>query len=159
MRNRTLCSVLFISLKTTMEKTRFDVRNVLDGRTHFVRVWRKILFASLVRDKHSILLLLYPLYLFFPLYFVTIPCAFFENYSPPQIRCTHFPNTCAPTFGRLSFHGNEIYTLFLFILYGTYVVTVSSLIKLFFFERGHPVVVYHQCILYRQYTIYRKPDA
>ena len=46
-----MCSVLVVSLKTTMEKTRYDVRNVSDGCTHFVMVWRKILFVSLVRDK------------------------------------------------------------------------------------------------------------
>jgi hypothetical protein len=33
--NKTLnvCSVLVVSLKTTVEKTRFDVRNVSDART------------------------------------------------------------------------------------------------------------------------------
>jgi hypothetical protein len=46
-----VCSVLVITLKTTMEKTRYDVQNVSDGRTHFLLVWRKILFVSLVRDK------------------------------------------------------------------------------------------------------------
>ena len=50
-------AVLVISLKTTMEKTRYDVRNVSDGRTHFVLVWRKILFVSLVRDKHCFVLI------------------------------------------------------------------------------------------------------
>jgi len=46
MSNKTLnvCSVLVVSLKTTMEKTRYDVRNVSDGRTYFVLVWRKSLF-------------------------------------------------------------------------------------------------------------------
>ena len=60
-----VCSVLVVSLKTTMEKTRYDVRNVSDGRTHFVLVWRKILFVSLVRYKHRFVLSLYPLYLYF----------------------------------------------------------------------------------------------
>jgi len=60
-----VCSVLVVSLKTTMEKTRYNVRNVSDGRTHFVLVWRKSLFVSLVRDKHCFVLSLYPLYLFF----------------------------------------------------------------------------------------------
>jgi hypothetical protein len=36
------------------------VRNVSDGRTHFVLVWRKILFLSLVRDKHCFVLSFYP---------------------------------------------------------------------------------------------------
>jgi len=59
-----VCFVLVVSLKTTMEKTRYDVRNVSDGRTHFVLVWRKILFVSLVRDKHCFVLSLYLLYFF-----------------------------------------------------------------------------------------------
>ena len=67
MSNKTLnvCSVLVVSLKTTVEKTRFDVRNVSDGRTHFVPVWRKSLFVSLVRDKHCFVLSLYHLHLYF----------------------------------------------------------------------------------------------
>ena len=32
-----------------------------DGRTHFVLVWRKILFVSLVRDKHGFVFSLYPM--------------------------------------------------------------------------------------------------
>ena len=65
MRNKTLivCSVLVVSLKTTMEKTGYDEWNVSDGRTHFVLVWRKILFESFVRDKQCFILSLYPLYL------------------------------------------------------------------------------------------------
>jgi len=68
MRNKTLivCSVLVISLKTMMEKTRYDVRYVSDGHTHFVLVWRKMLFVSrLVGDKHCFVLSLFPLYLYF----------------------------------------------------------------------------------------------
>ena len=64
-----MCSVLAVSLKTTMEKTRYDVRNVSDGRTQFVLVWSKILFVSLVRDKHCFVLSLYPLYFYFILFF------------------------------------------------------------------------------------------
>jgi len=30
----------------------YDVRNISDGPTHYVLVWRRILFVSLVRDKH-----------------------------------------------------------------------------------------------------------
>jgi len=48
-----------------METNGYDVRNVSDGRTHFVLVWRKILFVSLVRDKHCFVLSLYLLYYFF----------------------------------------------------------------------------------------------
>ena len=58
-----MSSVLVVSLKTTMEKSGYDVRNISDGRTHFLLVWRKILFVSLVRDKHSFVLSLYPFYL------------------------------------------------------------------------------------------------
>jgi hypothetical protein len=90
-----VCSVLVVSLKTTLEKTRYNVRNVSDGRTNFVLEWRKSLFVSLVRDKHCFVLSLYPLYLYFFLYFVTILCTFFVNYSPPHIR-----NTRAPNLGR-----------------------------------------------------------
>jgi hypothetical protein len=66
MRNKTpiLCSVLVVSLKTTTEKTGYDVRYVSDGRTHFVLVWRKILFVRLGRDKHCFVLSFYPLYLY-----------------------------------------------------------------------------------------------
>jgi hypothetical protein len=41
----------------------------------------------------------------FFLYFVTVLCASFVNYSPTQIR-----NTCAPNLGRWSFCWNEFYT-------------------------------------------------
>jgi hypothetical protein len=63
MRNKRLivCSVLVVSLKTTMEKSGYDLRNIVEGRTYFVLVWRKILFVSLVRDKHCVILSWYPL--------------------------------------------------------------------------------------------------
>jgi hypothetical protein len=51
-----VCSVLVVSLKTTVEKSGYDVRNIADGRTHGVLVWRKILFVRLVRDKHCVVL-------------------------------------------------------------------------------------------------------
>ena len=89
-------SVLVVSLTTTMEKTRYDVRNVSDGRTHYVLVWRKILFVSLVRDKHCFVLIFILCICIF-LYFVTIPFAFCENYLPPQIRRTHLPKLGAFT--------------------------------------------------------------
>jgi len=54
-----VCSVLVVSLKATSEKSGYDVRNISDGRTHFVLVQRKILFVSLVRDKHCFVLPLY----------------------------------------------------------------------------------------------------
>jgi len=64
-RNKTLivCTVLVVSLKTTMEKSGYDVRNISDGRTYFVLVWRKILFVKLVGYKHCFVFSLYPLYL------------------------------------------------------------------------------------------------
>jgi len=67
MRNKTLIvySVLVVCLKATMEKTRYDVRNVSDGRTHCVLVWREILFVSHIRDKHCFVLNLYPSYWYF----------------------------------------------------------------------------------------------
>jgi hypothetical protein len=117
--------VLVISIKTTMEKTGYDVRNVSDGRTHFMLVWRKIWFVSLVRHKHCFVLSFYPLYLlFYFLYFVTILCAIFVNYSPTQIR-----NMCAPNLGIRSFFETNFARIFLFIIYDVYVETVSSLIK------------------------------
>ena len=49
-----------------------------------------------VGDEHCFVLSLYPLNLyFFFVFFVTILCAVFVNYSPPQIR-----STCAPNLGR-----------------------------------------------------------
>jgi hypothetical protein len=38
-----------------------NVRNIADRRAHIVLAWRKILFVSLVRDKHGVVLSLYPL--------------------------------------------------------------------------------------------------
>jgi hypothetical protein len=86
-----VCSVLVVSLKTAMEKSENDVRNIADGRKHCVLVWRKNLFVSLVRGKHGVFLSLYPLYL--QLFkFCNYFCAFCVNYSPPQIRKTFAPN-------------------------------------------------------------------
>jgi hypothetical protein len=127
----TVSSVLVVSLKTTVEKTRYDVRNVSDGLTHFLLVWRKILFVSLVRDEHCFVLSLYPLYLYFFPYFVIL-CTFFVNYLPPQIRRIHL--FILGTRMRL-IGGDEAFTeinftrLFLFIMYDVYVANVSSLIK------------------------------
>ena len=90
-----LCSVLVVSPKTTMEKNRYYVRNVSDGPTHFVLVWRKTLFVVLVRDKHCFLFLVCILCICIFFYFVTSLCAFCVNYSPRQIG-----NTCAPNLGR-----------------------------------------------------------
>ena len=41
---------------------RIHVRNISDGRTNFVLVWRKILFVSLFKDKHCFVLSLHRLY-------------------------------------------------------------------------------------------------
>jgi hypothetical protein len=56
-----VCSVLAVCLKITMEKSGYDLRNMADGRKHFVLVWRKILFVSLFRDKQCVVLSLYHL--------------------------------------------------------------------------------------------------
>jgi hypothetical protein len=54
------------SLKTTVEKSEYDERNISDGRrTHFMLAWREILFMSIVRDKHCVVLILYNLELQF----------------------------------------------------------------------------------------------
>jgi hypothetical protein len=82
-----VCSLLVVPLKTTMEKSRYDVQNISDERTHCVLVRRKILFVNLVKDKHCFV---FPLHLQF-FKFCNYHCAFWVNYSPPQIR-----NTCAP---------------------------------------------------------------
>ena len=91
----TVCFVLVVSLKTTMEKTRYDVRNVSDGRKHFVLVWRKILFVSLSGINTVLFLVCILCICIFFVCFLTILCVFFVNYSPPQIR-----NMCAPNMGR-----------------------------------------------------------
>jgi hypothetical protein len=80
-----VCNALVVFLKTTMEKSGYDVRNISDGRTHFVLVWRKLLFVILVRDKLAYCFV-YILCICNFFIFVTILCAFCANYSPPQIR-------------------------------------------------------------------------
>jgi hypothetical protein len=54
-----VCAVLVFSLKTTVEKSGYNVRNVSDARTYFVLVWKKILFVKLVGDKHLFVSSLY----------------------------------------------------------------------------------------------------
>ena len=101
--------------------------------TYFVLVWRKILFVSLVRDKHCFVLSSH--HLFFFLYFVTIPCAFCENYLPLQIRCTYLPKlgTCVHLlWGDEVLMETNFTPVFLFVMYFIYVAIVSSLIKLSF---------------------------
>jgi len=58
-----VCSVLVVSGKTTMEKSGYNVRNISDGRTHCVLVWRKIWLVSFFWDKRCFVLSMYPLYL------------------------------------------------------------------------------------------------
>jgi hypothetical protein len=132
-----VCSVLVVSLKTTLEKTRYDVRNVSHGRTHFVLVWRKRLFVSLVRDKHCFVLSLYPLYLYFFFFiFCNFSFTFFVNYSPPQIRCAYLPilgTRMRLIWGDKAFTEINITRLFLFIMYDVYVASVTSLIKLSYY--------------------------
>jgi hypothetical protein len=55
--------VLVVYLKTTIEKSGYDMRNISDGCAYFVLIWRNILFVRLVSDKHFFVLNLYPLYL------------------------------------------------------------------------------------------------
>ena len=85
-----MCTVLVVSLKTTMEKSGYDVRNISDGRTYFVLVWRKILYVKLVGDKHCFVLSCNLCVCNF-LNFVNILWAFCVNYLPPKIK-----NTCTP---------------------------------------------------------------
>jgi len=54
-----ICKILVVFLKTTVEKTGYDVPNVSDGRTLFRLVWREILLVCLLRDKHCFVLSLY----------------------------------------------------------------------------------------------------
>jgi len=108
-----VCTVLVVSLKTKKEKNGYDMRNISDGRTHLVLVWRKILFGSHVRDKHCFVRCI----LCICLNAVTILYAFCVNYSPPQIR-----NTCE------AFMETNVTHVFLLLIYDVYVTTVSSLI-------------------------------
>jgi hypothetical protein len=68
----------------------------------------------------------------FFLYVVTILCAFFVNYSPPQIRRTYLPilgtRVCL-IWGDEAFTETNFIPVFLFIMYDVYVATISSLIK------------------------------
>jgi hypothetical protein len=81
--NKTLiiCTVLVVSLKTTMEMSEYYVRHVSDGRDHVVLVWKMILFVNLVRDKQCFVLSLYPLYLIFlhSLNIIFFLCKFFTS--------------------------------------------------------------------------------
>jgi hypothetical protein len=105
---RWLYSLMVVSFKTTVEKTGYDKRTLSDGRTNFVLVWRKILFVTLVIDKHCFVLCLLPFVFVFS-YFVTILCAFFVYYSITQIR-----NTCAPNLANMKLFLNEIFPHFSF---------------------------------------------
>jgi len=47
-------------------KNGYEVQNISDGHMHFILVWRKILFVSLVRDKHCLFLVcILCIYIFF----------------------------------------------------------------------------------------------
>jgi hypothetical protein len=73
-----------------MQESGYDVRNISDGCTYFVLVWRNILSASLLRDKHCFVWRCILSICNF-LNSVTFLCALCVNYSPPQIM-----NTCVP---------------------------------------------------------------
>ena len=78
------------------------------------------------QDKRCFTLILYSLC------FVTTPCAFRENYSPPQIRRTHLPKLGTPVcliWVDEAFTETNFTPVFLSIMYDIYVATVSSLIK------------------------------
>jgi len=133
MSNKTLnvCSVLVVSLKTTVEKTRYDVRNVSDGRTNFVLVWRKSLWA--LSGINTVLFLVCILCICISFVFCNYSFTFFANYSPPQIRRTHLPilgTRMRLIWGDETFMETNFTRFFLFIMYDVYVATVSSLIKL-----------------------------
>jgi hypothetical protein len=119
-----VCSALVVFLKTTMKKTGKDMRNVSEGCAHLVLVWRKILFVSLVRDRTTVLFIVYILCICNFLSFVTILCVFCANYSPPQIR-----NTCVPKWGGEAFMKMNFTYPFLFVMYDVRTTAVSSLIK------------------------------
>jgi len=137
MSNKTLivCSVLVVSLKTTVEKTRYDVRNVSDGCTHFVRYGGRFCLGAL-SGINIVLFSVCILCICILFVFCNYSFTFFVNYSPPQIRRTHFP-----TLGKRIrlIWGDEAFTevnfihLFLFIMYDVYVANVSSLIKLSYY--------------------------
>jgi hypothetical protein len=121
-----VCSVLVVSLNTTMEKIGYVVRNVSDGRTQCVQICRKILFVKLFRDKHCSVLFI--VFIFFICNFfnsVTILCEFCVNYSNPQIR-----NTRARLIrGYDAFNGTTFTQVFLFLIYDVYVTIVCTLNK------------------------------
>ena len=118
-----MCTVLVVSLKTTMEKSRYNVRSISDGRPHFVLVWRKILLLSLVRDKHCFVFILYPCICNF-LNSITILCAFCVNYSLPKLG-----TRVRLIRGCEDFTEKNLTHVFLFLIYDVHVTTVSSLIK------------------------------
>jgi hypothetical protein len=104
-----VCSELVVSLKTTMEKSGYDVRNISDGRTHTVCWYGGRFWLWAFSGINTGLFLVYVLCICNLLNSVTILCDFCVNYSPPQIR-----NTFAPSWGILSSKGNEFYTLLSF---------------------------------------------
>ena len=122
------CVVVVICPKSALEKNGYHVLNASDGSTHFVLVWRKILFVSFVRDKHCFVHSFVSLHLWFE-HSATFLRVFRVNYSPPQIR-----NRCAPTGVHLirgyeAFKETIVKRVFLLLMYDIYVTTVSSLIK------------------------------
>ena len=56
-----MCTVLVVSLKTTMGKSGCDVQNVSDGRTHFVL--EEDFVCESCHGKHCFVLSLYPFHL------------------------------------------------------------------------------------------------
>jgi len=94
-------SVLLVSLKTTMEKTKNEVRNVSNGPQTLSWCGGKFCLWALSGINIVLFLFCILCICIFFLYFITIPCAFCEKYSPSQIR-----NICQPNLGRWSFYWN-----------------------------------------------------
>jgi hypothetical protein len=80
-----VCSVLVVSLKTAMEKSGYNARNILDWCEHCVLVWRKMLFVSLVRDPRC-----------FVLSFIICSCNSFKFCRPNCLLCFLFQLSTSP---------------------------------------------------------------
>jgi len=128
-----------------MEKTRYDVRKIFQMGAHSWCWYGGRFCLWTLSGINSVLFLFCILCILHFLYFVNIPCASCEKYSPPQIRHTNFPKL--GTRVRLIW-GDEAYTetnftpVFLFVMYDVYVATVSSFIKLSFscvFEKFYDI--------------------
>jgi hypothetical protein len=131
--NKTLnvCSVLVVSLKTIVEKSRYDVWKFFRWAHTFCVGMEGEFVVSLVRDKHCFVLRLYPFFIFFLFYNYSFTLSVI--YSPPKIRRTHLPmlgTRMGLIWGCEALRETNFKRVFLFLMYDVYVATVSSLIKL-----------------------------